>query len=185
MRIGNSIAGGSDLVLFAQAQVRRQRWDWRHLAGAVILTAIGVAVRWSDWKDIWNIFTRDEEASHVILTPIVVICLAWVRRERLRRITLRTSWLGPIIVAAGCYICYFGEGHGYQAMRHFGALTIAVGCVVTMLGREFLVNFAPAFAALVFLIPMPPMFRQKISLPGRTHQRRTWRRMCCRCWAYR
>lgn len=166
MRIGSSSGSirASDLVLFAQAQARRQRWNWQHIAGAVLLTAIGVWVRWTDWKDIWNIFTRDEEASHVILTPFVVACLVWVRRERLRRITLRTSWLGPIIVAAGCGICYFGEGHGYQAMRHFGAVTIAVGCMVTMLGRELLVNFLPAFVALAFLIPMPPMFRQKISL---------------------
>ncbi|HVT80222.1 MAG TPA: exosortase/archaeosortase family protein [Phycisphaerae bacterium] len=167
MRIANpnSMPSASDLMLFAQAQVRRRHWDWRHLIGAIVLTAIGVWVRWADWKDVWNIFTRDEEASHVILTPFVVACLVWVRRERLRRITLRTSWLGPLIVAAGCGICYFGDGHGYQALRHFGAVTIAVGCIVTMLGRELLVNFLPAFAALAFLIPMPPMFRQKISLP--------------------
>ena len=44
-------------------------------------------------------------------------------------------------------------------------MTIAVGCLVTMLGREVLLNFAPAFIALIFLIPMPPTFRQRISLP--------------------
>jgi len=136
--------------------------------GAVVLVALGVAVRWADWMDIWNIFWKDEEASHVILTPIVVAVLVWVRRERLRRITLRTSWLGPVVVSLGCMICYYGEGHGYQSVRHLGAVTIAVGCLVTMLGREVMVNFLPAFAALAFLIPMPPTFRQAISLPLQT-----------------
>lgn len=142
-----------------------RRLDWRNIAGAIVLLAIGVWVRWADWKDIWIIFMRDQEASHVILAPIVVACLVWVRRERLQRIQLKTSWLGPIVVALGCGICYFGEGHGYQSLRHVGAVTIAVGCLLTMLGREVLINFAPAFAALVFLIPMPPTFRQRISLP--------------------
>lgn len=157
--------GPGELAQYTASQVRRNRWDSRHIVGAVVLLALGVAVRWADWQDIWTIFRRDEEASHVILTPIVVAVLVWVRRERLRRITLRTSWLGPVAVALGCLTCYFGEGHGYQSLRHFGAVTIAVGCLLTMLGRELLVNFLPAFAALAFLIPMPPTFRQRISLP--------------------
>jgi exosortase len=143
---------------------RRAIASW-HLGGALLLAAMGVWVRSADWLDIWNIFRRDEEASHVILAPLVAAILIWVRRERLRRIRLRTSWLGPIVVAAGCVIAYLGDDHGYQSMRHFGAVTLLAGCFVTMLGREFLINFAPAFLALVFLIPMPPMFRQKISLP--------------------
>lgn len=160
-----TVVGAFELAQYTSSQVRRQRWDMRHVIGAVVLLAIGVAVRWADWMDIWNIFRRDEEASHVILTPIVVAVLVWVRRERLRRITLRTSWMGPVVVALGCLICYYGEGHGYQSLRHVGAVTIAVGCLLTMLGRELFVNFLPAFAALVFLIPMPPTFRQRISLP--------------------
>jgi exosortase len=142
-----------------------KRLDWRHVAGAVVLVAIGVWVRWYDWKDIYNIFVRDPEASHVILVAPVAAYLVWVRRERLRRIRFETSWLGPVVVAAGCAVCYFGEGHGYQSLRHFGAVTIAVGCLLTMLGRDVLLNFAPAFIVLAFLIPMPPTFRQRISLP--------------------
>lgn len=154
-----------DLGTLTWGQLRRERWDWRNVVGAIVLLAIGIWVRRSDWLDIWNIFMADEEASHVVLTPFVVGALIWVRRERLRKIKLRTSWLGPVVVAAGCGICYFGEGHGYQALRHFGAVTVAVGCLLTMLGRELLLNFLPAFAALAFLIPMPPTFRQRISLP--------------------
>ena len=142
-----------------------RRWDGRLIAGAIALVALGVWVRWADWKDIWNIFMRDEEASHVILAPLVAACLIWVRRERLQRVKLRTSWLGPVVVAMGCLSCYLGEGHGFQALRHFGAVSIAVGCLLTMLGRDLLLHFAPAFGALIFLIPMPPTFRQRISLP--------------------
>jgi exosortase len=136
-----------------------------HLSGAMALLAVGVWVRWADWRDIFNIFLRDEEASHVILAPIVVAALVFVRRERLRHIELKTSWLGPVLVALGSVTCYYGEGNGYQAFRHLGAVLVAVGCLLSFLGREVLVNFAPAFGALLFLIPMPPTFRQRISLP--------------------
>jgi exosortase len=146
------------------ALARRRAAAW-HIAGAMVLAALGIWARFADWRDIWHIFRRDDEASHVILAPFVVAMLVWVRRERLRRIRLRTSWFGPIIVAAGCLIACFGDGHGYQSLRHLGTVTIAVGCLVTMLGREVLIQFAPAFAALIFLIPMPPMFRERISFP--------------------
>jgi len=142
-----------------------KRWDSRHIIGAILLVALGVWVRLADWRDIWNIFMRDEEASHVILAPLVAACLIWARRARAQRIRFKTSWLGPIVIAMGCIACYFGDGHGYQALRHFGAVSIAVGGLITMLGRDVLVHFGPAFGALVFLIPMPPTFRQRISLP--------------------
>ncbi len=118
---------------------------------------------------------KNTEASHVILVLPVAAYLVWVRRERFRRIKVTTSWLGPIFVAIGSALCYFGEDKGVDVMRHLGAVIIAVGALVTMLGRDVLVNFAPAFLVLVFLVPMPPTFRDRVALPLQSVMARvTW-----------
>src|SRR3982750_1692028 len=117
----------AELAQYTVSQGRRKRWNRWNLVGAVVLAAIGVAVRWGDWMEIWNIVWKDREASHVILTPIVVAVLVWVRRERLRRITLRTSSLGMVVAIWGYCLCYVGEASGYQALRHFGTVSILGG----------------------------------------------------------
>ena len=46
-----------------------------------------------------------------------------------------------------------------------GALLVALGCVISVLGKDLLVRFAPAFLSLIFLIPIPGRVRQKIAIP--------------------
>ena len=43
-----------------------------------------------------------------------------------------------------------------------------VGCLVTAVGTDVLGRFLPAFVALGFLIPVPAMIRQEISIPLQT-----------------
>ena len=102
-----------ELTEVSSSQLSRRRWRHPQRSGRGHSAGrLGIWVRWDDWVDIWNIFLRDEEASHVILTPIVVAALIWVRRERLRKIHLRTSWLGPAFVAVGMQSVFTGKGMG-------------------------------------------------------------------------
>lgn len=52
-----------------------------------------------------------------------------------------------------------------QSLWHGGAVLVVVGCVLSFAGREVLARFLPAFAVLVFLVPMPVSLRQWIAIP--------------------
>jgi exosortase len=53
----------------------------------------------------------------------------------------------------------------FQSLWHAGAVLVAAGCALTVLGRGLLVRFLPAFIALVFLVPVPARVRQAVAIP--------------------
>ncbi len=139
------------------------------MLGGLAIVGTAVAVHLDAWADIVGIALRDEEASHILLVPIVALWLVWVRRGRLRQCRFTPSVLGPLIMAAGWLISWFGLGsNNIQSFWHGGAVLVAIGALVTVAGGHVLLKFFPAFAVLVFLVPVPNMARQEIALPLQT-----------------
>lgn len=143
------------------------RWAWSRgrFVAAAVLTAVGVLVGIEAWADIYHLAKRDEEASHIFLVPFVVLWLVWVRRMRLRHIAPSGFWIGPATVLLGWVAYSVGDLQLWQSVWHFGAILIAVGCLLTVLGTPVLRSFLPAFLVLVFLIPVPGRVRQQIAIP--------------------
>jgi exosortase len=132
---------------------------------ACVLSAVGIATAFAAWSDIFNLASRDEEASHIFLVPFVVVWLVWVRQKRLRVATPTNNWVGTVLVALGWMALYFGEVRLWQSVWHLGAILIAVGCFVSVMGFPVVRLFLPAFVVLVFLIPVPGRVRQQIAIP--------------------
>jgi exosortase len=146
----------------------RNGWTMWHLIGAVALVGVAVVLTREAWADIVRVGIADEESSHILLVPVVVAWLLWVRRERFRNCTPKGKWIGTLLILAGWYIWSYGYHHQHQASWHIGAVVIAVGGLLTVLGRDVLRKFLPAFVALVFLIPVPSTTRQRIAIPMQT-----------------
>jgi exosortase len=147
------------------SSTERQGWTLGRAAAAVVITLLGILVGIEAWADIKHLAMRDEEASHVFLVPFVVVWLVWVRRHRLRHIRPAGFWIGPSTVLLGWILLSLGERQLWQSIWHLGAILIAVGCLLTALGRTVLRAFLPAFLVLVFLIPVPGRVRQRIAIP--------------------
>ena len=143
------------------------RRAWRFSDGALLmgLVALAVAATWRTWVDILTLALRDEEQSHVLLAPIVAAWLFWSRRERLRYVKPGWSFAGPLIIAAGWALAEYGYTSGHLALEHFGAVSAVVGAIVTVVGVPMVTRFLPAFAALLFLIPVPGFIRQAVAGP--------------------
>ncbi len=137
----------------------------RRLLGALALLALAVAVTFDIWADIFAIATRDEESSQVLLVPLVVAWLVWVRRDRWQGCRVRQTWIGPPLIAVGWLLSTIGYHHAIQSFWHGGAVLVAVGCFLTVVGSDLLRRFLPVFVVLVFLIPVPGMARQEIAIP--------------------
>lgn len=143
---------------------RKNAWNLWHVLGALALVSLAVAVAWPAWADIIQIARVDEEASHILLVPIVVLWLVFVRRRRIRRLRPTGQWVGVLLAGLGVAISIYGYQRDIQSFWHGGAILAAVGALVSVVGREVLVAYLPAFCVLAFMVPVPGTFRQPFAL---------------------
>jgi exosortase len=143
----------------------RNGWTVWHVVAALALMAASVAVTWMAWSDMWRIAMKDEESSHVLLVPVAVAWLVWVRRARFRQCRPGRSVLGALLVGLGWLLWSYGYRYDVQSFWHGGAVTMAVGCFLVVVGRDVFFRFLPAFLVLVFLVPVPGRARQAIAIP--------------------
>jgi exosortase len=143
-------------------------WTPWHGLGAVLMALIGFYATRDAWLDIYFIATKDEEASHIFLVPVVAGWMIWVRRLRLRYCPPSGTIIGPVLVALGWALSVYGFNKGMQSLWHAGAVVVVTGCILSVLGKNVLFRFLPAFAVLVFLVPVPGKIRHEIAVPLQT-----------------
>ncbi len=144
--------------------LRKQGWTAWHPLGAVLAAAAGVYVTLDAWSDMFTIATVDDEQSHVFLVPIVAAWMVWVRRARLMRCPPGGYIVGPAFLAAGWALGAYGYRNGVESFWHGGAVLVLIGCVLSVLGKYVLFRFLPALLVLAFLVPVPGIVRQELSL---------------------
>src|SRR5687768_15689655 len=133
------------------------------LVGAA-LAAAGAALTFDGWLSILQMGFHKEELSYVLLAPVTIAWIAWVRRAQLAACTVRGQWVG-IAVLIGGWLVY---SYGYltdPVLWRAGAVLTAVGALLAGVGSDVLRRFLPAFAATAFLIPISPNGRYKLAGP--------------------
>jgi exosortase len=134
---------------------------------ALLAFTLGIAV-WANFQalaDIVGIGVRDTEQSHIFLVPFVAAWLVYLRRSRLRFVPYSPSVVGPAAVIAGWLTSWVGFRFGIEVAWHGGAIVSLVGVLLGMTGLEAVRQFAPAFAVLVFAVPVPGVIRRAIAVP--------------------
>ena len=145
--------------------LKSERLTAWHVVAALVMAALGVAATLDAWKDMVLIAYNDEEYSHIFIVPIVALWMVWVRRMRFRHCKPSGTIIGPIMVALGWLIGHYGFHHQHQSLWHGGAVLIVLGCILSILGKNVVFRFFPAFAVLIFMIPVPGTIRQDIAQP--------------------
>src|SRR5688572_2915106 len=151
--------GRRDLVLAAALAL---------LSGVILLDA---------WRDILRLGLANEELSYVLLAPVMILWIAWSRRHVLPGCRLRGGWMGIGIILFGWFTYWYGF-HVDPVLWRAGAVVVAVGAVVAVLGRDVFWKFAPAFAATIFLVPISPNGRYKLAIPLQTATARVTQGVC-------
>ncbi|MFK7788087.1 MAG: exosortase/archaeosortase family protein [Phycisphaeraceae bacterium] len=140
-------------------------WVSRHrVVLTLIMMALAVIACLDAWMDIVRIVQVDEEASHIMLVPLVFARIVWVRRGELKDWQSRTSLLGVVVALSGVALCLFGNIKAMQVVWHFGAILTVVGVFVSIQGFEIVRRLWPAFLVLLFLMPMPGVIRHPLAL---------------------
>ena len=149
--------------------LRTDRLGAWHAVAALVMAALGVAVTFDAWRDIFLIAYNDEEYSHIFIVPVVALWMLWVRRMRFRHCRPAGTIVGPVLVLLGWLVSSYGFHHAHQSLWHGGSVIVVIGCMLSVLGKNVIFRFLPAFAVLIFLVPVPGMIRQRIALPLQTH----------------
>lgn len=116
------------------------------------------------WLDIIRIVQKDEEASHILLVPLVFARLVWVRRSSMMGWSASASWWGPLISLLGVALWLIGNIKAMQIVWHFGAIVTLIGAFVCINGWDILRRLWPAFLVLIFLMPLPGTIRHPLAL---------------------
>ena len=136
-----------------------------HAGYALVLLGAAVFATSDAWRDIWNYAWNDEESSQVLLVPLVVTWLVWVRRHRLAP---TGATVGLVLIGAGWALSTYGYRARVQTLWHGGAVVMAFGCVATALGWPVMRRLLPAVFVLLFLIPVPSTGRRLLAVPLQT-----------------
>jgi exosortase len=140
-------------------------WTPRRLALAAVCVAAAVLAMGSAWGDWYGIASLNEEYSHVFLVLPFAAVILYVNRREFAGVRGGPSWVGPAIVAAGWLTAWWGYHYAHQSMWHAGAIAVAVGAMVSVLGHGVVLRFWPVFLMLAFMVPLSNQSRLRIAEP--------------------
>jgi exosortase len=143
----------------------RRAWRTPDYAQLALLLGIGAYLNRQPLLDICNIGLRDQEQTHIFIAPLVASWLLWLRRSRLRYVLVQPSYLGLLVAVLGWLLSWWGFETGTQIAWHGGAVMSLLGVVLSMTGMTPLHLFAPVFAVLMFMLPIPGEIRHRLALP--------------------
>lgn len=143
----------------------RYGWGMHHVMLAVLLLAAAIYAGLEQWRDIYMIASKDEESSHIFLVIPIAVWLIWIRRVRFRRCPPRPGWAGLLLILAGYILTSYSYSNAFQAGWHGGAVLMAVGAVIAVVGMQVAANFMPAVALMVLLVPIPGNIRLAVAGP--------------------
>lgn len=146
----------------------QRQWTIWHALGAVLLVGASIAVAYDAWATLFHIAAKDTESSHIFLVAVAAPWIVLVRKHQLAKCRPVMTWLGPLIVAVGWGCLIYGWDIHDKEFWFFGAIVMAIGCVVSFVGGQVLWKALPAFLVLGFLIPVPGLIRMSISIPLQT-----------------
>lgn len=144
---------------------RGTEWRFGDGLGLAALLALAVAAAWPAWRDIVSIGLSNPEQSHILLALPLVLWLGWLRRGRVRRHGPRWSLWGTGVAIVGAAAFVAGPRAGLDLLWHLGAVVMAAGAIVSVVGVRFAAAFFPSLLGLAFFLPVPGTVRQEIAQP--------------------
>lgn len=107
-------------------------------------------------------WTYDPRYAHGYLVPTFAAVLLWLRRDRIKDVELRMSWMGVPLIFAGAGL-RIAAGYAYNDWLDAVSLVVTVAGSFALVGGTQALRWSwPAVAFLMFMIPLP--FRLEMAL---------------------
>ena len=108
---------------------------------------------------------RDGDMGHGYFVPVIAALVVWQRREELRAIKPRPSWWGLLVVLMGGAMLIVATMGVEVFLGRFALLLTLVGSVLLLGGPLFLKRLAFPITLLFFMIQIPAIAYNRITLP--------------------
>jgi exosortase len=135
---------------------------WRVLAVSVAIAFAFASVLAKLGYDWWN----NENYSHGLLIPFVIIYILWSQRDELSREPVRPQFgLGITLVLMGLLGLWAGTAGAELFIQRISFVLVLAGTIVYFWGHRFLrLTFVP-FVLLLLALPIPVIVFNKIAFP--------------------
>lgn len=140
-------------------------WRAWHLFLCLGLMAAACASFWGGWEDILVQATKRADNGYILLAPLVAVWLAHLRWIRAASVRPDPSVIGAVALAAALALAWWGIETDTRVAVHLAAVIALVAPILACTGTRALQMFAPAFAALLFMVPVPGEVRRWIAAP--------------------
>lgn len=136
------------------------------LAQWLVLALSGVAVVWAFLPGLrfmvanWELV---EEYSYGYFIPLISVFLIWQRSDRLRKLELRGSWAGLLVIGFALALGAVGEFSAIRLFGQYGFVVALFGLSVCVIGWQGLRIIAVPLAILLFMIPLPQFLLRELS----------------------
>jgi len=147
-------------VSLALAPLRRSAcWRAAALAACVLLIYAPVLAHLArQWWD-------EPDYSHGFLVPLFSAYLLWRRRDALRQVALRPSWMGMPILCASLCLLITGSLGAELFLQRISLLGVITGLVVWCWGWQMARAAAFPIALLLLMIPLPGVVYYQLVFP--------------------
>jgi exosortase len=134
----------------------------RHLVLLAVLTACFAWAFWPTLADLARTWNSNPQYSHGYLVPAFAGLLLWLRRDRLDRAALGSSWWGVPVLALGLALRLVGAYKYFHWFEMVSLLPCILGLWLVAGGWAAFRWAWPALFFLAFMIPLP--YRTEIAL---------------------
>ena len=134
----------------------------------ILMLFLGAAWLASVWPGMVNIFKEamtNEEASHILLVPLIAAYIGFQRKALIAQTPLSIRWPGVFISLLGVGLSEYGYVQYFKSVEQLGYLVVGLGMVVIALGWRILLPLWPVLVVMLFLIPVPGRIRAEIAIP--------------------
>ena len=138
----------------------KKLWQGLAISFAIVFAYFTVLAKLvNDW---WN----DENYSHGLLIPFIIGYIIWVQRDKLARVSTRSSvlWGGAAVVAA-LFALWAGIAGAELYTQRLSLLLIFAGIIVYFWGFKLLQMLLVPLGLLFLALPIPAIIFNKIAFP--------------------
>jgi exosortase len=136
--------------------------------GLAVLASLLVALYWSIGRDMVLQWWYDPNYSHGFVVPVFSAYLIWQKRGRLRALPMTGSWTGLPVVVAGLGMLILGVIGAENFLMRGSLILVLAGLVLFHAGQAVFREVLFPLGFLIFMVPLPSILFNAISLPLQT-----------------
>jgi exosortase len=116
-------------------------------------------------KDMYQIWRWDGDNAHGLLVPFISGFLIWKKREELKRIEIKPSFIGLVVIVVSLILFGLFFKGGILVMTRLTLVSTFLGIVIFNYGIKIFYAFLFPLLFLTFMIPIPLSIIGLISFP--------------------